>query len=404
MTGPDDDCPPEHHVSNSGLALVLPGGGARGAYQAGVLARLTELCPEFAPEVITGVSAGSINAAYLANRSGSMQQAAAALADLWCQLASSRIMETRALRVTRNVLNWGTKLAGGGRIAVDAGRALFETAPLREFLFEHLAGRPPGEGKFPEAGSSGLAGVRNNLEQGRLRALAVTATSYTTGKAITFSQSNDVGRGLLWHRPYREGHGAVIGVEHVMASCALPLLFPAVEVGPGHWYGDGSIRQVAPLSPALHLGARRLLLIGTARPPTLDESFARGGYPSPARVAGVVLNALMFDGVDFDATYLHRVTSLLRRSPAEHPRMREAEVSLLRPSQDLGRLAADFERHVPRALRYLTRGLGSMRRDASDLMSTLLFEGAYTSTLVALGRQDAEHAWPRLRRFLVGKA
>ncbi len=378
-------------------ALVLPGGGARGAYQAGVLARLGQRISGFSPDVITGVSVGSINAAYLANHRGGFEQASADLAQLWSGLVTERVVVTRPAHLVKNLTRWGLQLTSGGASPLDDARSLFDTTPLRKLLQAELGGS---EGEF--------AGVRDNMLGGRLRALAVTATSYRTGKAITFSESStDAERGV-WARPYREGRMAQLNLNHVLASCALPLLFPAVNVE-GEWFGDGSIRQSAPLSPAVHLGAERLLVVSTSKPHPESPRQGSDPYPSTARVAGTVVNALMFDSTTYDAEYATRITKLLRRIPqstvdegaAEGDALRPIDVLLLRPSLDLGRLAADYEHHLPGFFRYMMRGWGTLRSNSSDLMATLLFEAAYTSRLLELGAEDVDRQWATIERFLV---
>ncbi len=367
-------------------ALVLPGGGARGAYQAGVLSRLSELVPAFEPAIITGVSAGAINAAFIANYDGPWPAACQALSALWQTLETERVFVTSTPHLMRNVLRWGLQLVGGGQVHESEPHGFLDTAPLRQLLERELA--PTG---VP------LPGVQQKLQEGRLHALAVTATSYANGKAVTFADVTGDSASRDWMRPYREGRIATLCVEHIMASCAIPLLFPAVNVQ-GEWCGDGSVRQVAPLSAALHLGADRLLVVAPARPP---PSSAPGNVPapSPARVAGVVLNALMFDSIDYDVTYTQRITRLLGSGP-DSEGLRPVNAMVIRPSQDLGQLAAKFEDRLPTTLRHLTRGWGTMRNNSSDILATLLFEAAYTQYLVDLGRGDVDRSSEEVLAFL----
>ena len=254
--------------ATSGLALTLTGGGARGAYQAGVLQRLGEAVGELEVGIVTGVSAGAINAAFLANHRGSFGTATRELARLWATLSTDDVLRSAPLELARNVTRWGMQLLSGGLDPLHKVRGLVDTAPLRELLTRILC---DGDGE--------LAGVRRNLEHGRLSALAVTTTSYATGQAITFAQRASDQPALSWRRPYRVGRSATIGVDHVMASAAIPLLFPAVKLE-GTWHGDGSVRQAAPLSPALRLGAERVLVISTVREPPDDvPRAARIGPP-----------------------------------------------------------------------------------------------------------------------------
>lgn len=377
--------------ATSGLALTLTGGGARGAYQAGVLSRLGEALGELQFGVVTGVSAGAINAAFIANHRGSFGQAARELSSLWNVLSTEEVLRGAPIELARNVTRWGVQLLSGGLETLPRVRGLLDTAPLRALLTRVLC---DAQGE--------LSGVRDNLERRRLGAFAVTTTSYATGQAMTFAQRAPDQPRVSWERPYRAGCSATIGVDHVMASAAIPLLFPAVKIGNG-WHGDGSVRQAAPLSPALRLGARRVLVISTIRePPDHPRASAtEDPYPSLARIVGVTLNSLLYGHAEFDAEQLRRITQLVRQSPDPHRTgFRPVELFLVRPSVDIGRIAASYEHKLPRALRYLTRGLGTRDENSTDLLSTLLFDAAYTQQLVECGRRDADAQLDALVRFV----
>jgi NTE family protein len=376
--------------ATSGLALTLTGGGARGAYQAGVLARLGEALDDLQFGVITGVSAGAINAAFLANHRGSFGGAARELSGLWNKLSTEEVLRGTPIELARNVTRWGVQLLSGGLETLPRVRGLLDTEPLRALLTRVLCDE---EGE--------LSGVQHNLAQGRLGALAVTTTSYATGQAITFAQHAPGHPKVAWDRPYRQGQSAVIGVDHVMASAAIPLLFPAVKIGTS-WHGDGSVRQAAPLSPALRLGARRLLVISTVRKPSDHprENPTDDPYPSLARIVGVTLNSLLYGHTEYDAEQLRRITDLVRALPGRDSGFKPVELFLMRPSADLGLVAAEYEHKLPRALRYLTRGLGTRDENSTDLLSTLLFDAAYTERLVECGRRDAEQQIDALVRFV----
>jgi NTE family protein len=380
--------------ATSGLALTLTGGGARGAYQAGVLERLGKALGDLEFGVITGVSAGAINAAFIANHRGNFGQAAGELSALWNTLSTEQVLRGTPLELARNVTRWGVQLLSGGLETLPRVRGLLDTEPLRKLLTRVLS---DAEGE--------LSGVRDNLAAGRLGAFAVTTTSYATGQAITFAQHPPGHPPIAWERPYRSGQSAVIGVDHVMASAAIPLLFPAVKIGTS-WHGDGSVRQAAPLSPALRLGARRVLVISTVRAPSEHprENATLDPYPSLARIVGVTLNSLLYGHTEFDAEQLRRITDLVRASPeGRSSGFKPVELFLMRPSADLGRVAAEYEHKLPRALRYLTRGLGTRDENSTDLVSTLLFDSAYTERLVECGRRDAEEQIDALVRFVVGE-
>src|SRR5688572_25123653 len=311
--------------ATSGLALTLTGGGARGAYQAGVLQRLGEAVGDLQFGIITGVSAGAINAAFVANHRGSLGRATHELAGLWAALSTEEVLRGTPLELARNVTRWGVQLLSGGLETLPRVRGLLDTEPLRALLTRVLC---------DEKGE--LSGIRDNLEQRRLGAFAVTTTSYATGQAMTFAERAAGQPPVFWERPYRVGCSATIGVDHVMASAAIPLLFPAVKIG-NSWHGDGSVRQAAPLSPALRLGARRVLVISTVREP-LDhppESVREDPYPSLARIVGVTLNSLLYGHTEFDAEQLRRITELVRASAVATPFRSEEHTSELQSQPNL---------------------------------------------------------------------
>ena len=227
------------------LALVLGGGGARGAYQAGVVRALARRHPDLRIQVLVGISAGAVNTIHLASHTGTLAQSADALADLWLGLTPEQVYDVRTLPLLWNAFRWSARLASGGvGTGTEPMKGMMDTAPLRRFLTRSLV---------PQADGS-IAGIEANIAAGRLGALALSATSYTTGQSVTWVEGSQV---ELWQRPQRRSEATRIGVEHVMASSALPMVFPAVRVGE-EWYGDGGVRLTAPLSPALHLGATHI--------------------------------------------------------------------------------------------------------------------------------------------------
>jgi NTE family protein len=375
------------------LALTLSGGGARGAYQAGVLERLGQTLDQLEVGIITGVSAGAINAAFLANYRGSFQAATRELSALWSRLAMEDVLRGAPVEMAKNVTRWGVQLLSGGLETLPRVRGLLDTAPLRAML-----------GRVLSDDSGELSGVRRNLAEGRLGAFAVTTTSYATGQAMTFAQLAPDRPNVAWQRPYRTGSSAVIRIDHVMASAAIPLLFPAVEID-GTWHGDGSVRQTAPLSPALRLGAERVIVISTVRAPDYPPAprLREDAYPSLARILGVTLNSLLYGHTEYDAAQLQRITDLVRACPeARASGFRPVDLLVLRPSEDLGEIAAEYERELPRAVRYLTRGLGTRDANSTDLLSTLLFDAAYTRRLIECGRRDADRQIDALTAFVLG--
>jgi NTE family protein len=246
-----------------------------------------------------------------------------------------------------------------------------------------------------------LRGLNANLATDRVRALALTTTCYGTGQTVTFCQGRELS---LWERPQRISVSAELRVEHVMASAALPLFVPAVQVDDA-WYGDGGIRLHSPFAPAIHLGARRVLAVSTRYGRTSKEAGETAvlGYPPPAQVLGVLLNAIFLDMLDQDAALLERINNLLEQLPPErHGDLRPVELLVIRPSADLGRLANEYEPRLPGLFRFLTRRLGTRESKNVDAMSLVMFQEDYLRRLIELGERDAEEREAEIVAFLEG--
>lgn len=374
---------------NDSLALMLGGGGARGAYQAGVLRAIARRHPQLRLPILTGISAGAVNTTFLAAQAAPLPEATEQLVKLWLSLTPDQVYDVHALPLLSNVARWGMRLVAGGMDGREPTRGLLDTDPLRQFLRRAL----------PHDADGALPGIQHNIRTGRLEAVAVSATSYTTGQSVTWVQGRDV---TLWQRPQRRSELASLSVEHVMASAALPMLFPAVRVGT-EWYGDGGVRLTAPLSPALHLGATRILTVATRYQRSREEAdrHLTEGYPPPAQVLSVLYNAIFLDLIDEDIMRLERMNRVLDElPPSNREGMRLVEILVLRPSRDLGKLAGDFEPRLPRAFRYLTRGLGTRRTTSPDILSLLMFQIDYLRRLVELGEGDVEANKDRIDAFL----
>jgi NTE family protein len=368
-------------------ALVLAGGGARAAYEVGVLAGIADQAPGLEFPIITGVSAGAINAVHLAAHPGPLAAAVGALRAQWSRLVVERVYRIRPGRLARGLLLGAvhTALGRGGEAAVVRG--LVDMTPLREFLEANLD----------------FAQLDANIAARRLRAAAVSATSYATGQTVTFVHGPP--DAPTWQRALRYAVRARLTLEHVMASAALPILFPAVRIGDG-FYGDGSVRQTAPLAPAIHLGARAILAVtqrsDPERPPSAPPAPAPREYPALAEVIGLLLHAIFLDALEADAERLERVNRLVTALPAaQRPDgLRPVRLLMLRPSRDLGALAGQCPVTLPPLMRWLVRGMGGQRATAVDFLSYLLFDPAYTSALIELGYADVRVQWPRIERFL----
>ena len=375
--------------SGSDLALVLTGGGARAAYQVGYLRWIAQHIPTVNFPIVTGVSAGAVNAAYLAAHSGTHAEAAAQLCQLWRSLSVDQVFRVDSTSLISHVTRWGVRLvSGGGRVAPGV-RGFVDTAPLRRTL-RHVFGTM--SGGMP-------AGIARQLARHQLSALALVTINYGTGQSIIWIQ----GRGLDgWERPKRRSRKTRISLEHVLASSALPMFFPAVKLD-GEWYGDGGIRLTAPCSPAIHLGATRILAVTTRHELSREEAdtSAVSGYPPPLQISGQLLNAIFLDDLGRDALELQRINRLLQEVPPEKRMgLRPIQLLVARPSRDLGRLANQFEPRMPRVLRHLFRGLGSRETSQPDVLSLLLFDPEYLSALIELGEADAAAQEDEIRALL----
>lgn len=372
------------------LALVLSGGGARGAYQAGVIRQLSRSLPDLRFDIVTGVSAGAINASFIAAHPGPLGEAMADLCGIWCGLQVENIFRVDTPSLARHFTRWATRLASGGSPVAPAVRGLVDSAPL----YDTIAGSSTtvdGE----------IIGIERNLERKRLKALALTALNYSTGQTVTWVQ----GRGTVpWSQPRHRSFHARIAVDHVMASAALPLFFPAVRLGDA-WYGDGGVRLSTPLVPAIRLGATRILAVSPHYHPSFEEAdrLKSTGYPPPAQILGHLMDSIFLDVLDEDVRRLKSINELLAKlPPEERGGLRQVAIRVLRPSRDLGELAASFEPRLPSGFRYLVRSLGTRDTQTSDFLSMLMFQPDYLQRLVELGEEDAERRLEEIRRLVEG--
>lgn len=358
------------------IGLVLSGGGARSAYQVGVLQFVAERLPDFRFPILTGVSAGAINATFLAAHRGTFLEATRELRTAWGGLSSDRVFHLHLGPLTAAGIRW---IAAGspGRKTM---RSLVDTSPLRRFLHETIR----------------LEGIDSNIAAGRLRALGLSSMSYSTGETITFVHA---AAGIPpWERAMRRGVLERITVDHVMASSALPLIFPAVRVG-DQYFGDGAVRQGAPLAPAIHLGADRILAIAN-RYPHPWENGQNGAVPLPAQIIGHLFHSVFLDSLDADAERLETVNRLLARDSSAPADLRPIRFLVVRPSQDVGKLAVAYREMLPRPMRMLLRSLGAYRARDANFLSYLIFAEPFLTRLMDLGYDDARQQWPEIEKFL----
>jgi NTE family protein len=361
------------------FALVLTGGGARAAYQVGVLRCLARHLPKDSFDIITGVSAGAINAAFLASRNAPLADVIEELCGVWRTLTLKDVIRIDSRSLARNVFGWRGKLISGGATVAPRVRGLVDTTPLRELLERLFASNERGE----------IAGIVENVARCQPRAVAMTALDYTTGQTVTWVDGCDI---ETWKRPLRRGVREPLTIDHIMASASLPVVFPAVRIGK-HWFGDGGIRLSAPLSPALHLGATRMLAVSTHYGKTVSEANEpeTAGYPPPAQILGQLMDAIFLDVMDEDTLRLQRSNEFLADLPPDLRRgYRPVDFAVIRPSQDIGKLAAEYEPQLPRPFRFLTRSLGTKETSNADFMSLFMFVPEYLQRLIEIGEADAD--------------
>jgi NTE family protein len=374
--------------TNNDVSLVLGGGGAHAAYQVGFLRCLADHCPDIRIPILTGLSAGAINATFIANHQGTFPEAIDALSGFWRNLSIDQVYDADAPSLAKKALHWGVHLLSGGLSTTGAPKSLVDTAPLRKLLQKGFAST-----------GGGISGIGENIRRQKLKALAITATNYSTGQAVTWVQGRNI---EMWERPHRHSVMTEITVEQIMASTALPIFFPAIRVGDS-WYGDGGIRQYAPLSPSLHLGAKCIIAVSTRYKPSLTEAshaFSRG-YPSVAQILDVLMDAIFVDLLDQDLLGLDRVNRLLEnQSLMEAPPVRLVKAFTLRPSVDLSRIAGKYEPHLPHSFRFLTRRLGTYKTGSYEWLSMILFDPGYLQELMDIGEADAHARRREIEEFL----
>ena len=371
------------------LGLVLTGGGARAAYQVGALRALAELFgngPLPFP-VVCGVSAGAINGSSLAAEADDFPRAVKHLTDTWLSLTPEHVYRTDALSLVSIGSGWFRGLTAGGTQPPRRYNHLLDTSPLRELLGREIP----------------FEAIRENVARGLVRGVAISATNYETGTSVTFFDGAPEMK--PWARSRRMGVKTAITLDQVMASAAIPIFFPPVQVG-GSWFGDGGVRLTAPMSPALHLGADRVLVIGIRHPRTAEETVVineaaqRDDLPL-SQILGVLMNAVFLDSLEPDIERVERVTEMLDtiQRPADS-HLRPVHILLLQPSQDLAALASDQVMRFPRTLRFLLKGLGVSQKGGSDLLSYLAFEQQYIERLVTLGYDDTRARFEEIRGFM----
>ncbi len=374
------------------IGLVLPGGGARCAYQVGVLKGIAELLPRRRPNpfpIISGTSAGAINAVVLATRARLFRRAVADMEGVWGNFRTDQVFRSDSGTMIKTGLRWLAALTFGG-LGEGNPRSLLDNAPLRELLRRNID----------------FDAIQQSIDSGQLDAVAVTAAGYDSARSISFYQGQPGHE--AWQRVRRRGQPASLGVQHLMASVAAPMVFPPVLID-REYFGDGAMRQATPLSPAVRLGAERLLVIGVRneeQDPVRDRDDVVP-HPSFGRIAGYMLDALLMDGLSADLERLTRINLMLNELPGrsvsgEFGSLRFIDALIIMPSRDIREIALRHLEEMPRAVRVLLRGLGAANYGGRQLLSYLLFEAGYTRELIQLGYDDAMRRRDDLMDFMAG--
>lgn len=371
-------------------ALILTGGGARAAYQIGVLRALSEWWPKGAPTpfpIICGTSAGSINATVLAVDAANFRVAVRRLVTVWKNFHVNHVYRADVYGALRNSARWMFAGLTRGRRLHSRPISLLDNAPLAALLHRHV--------KF--------AAIQGQIDAGFLTALSITCSGYSSGHSVSFYQGRPELRN--WQRARRVGVAMPIALDHLLASSALPFIFPPTHIN-REYFGDGSMRQIAPLSPALHLGAQRLLVIGVGRQLQPNAERLRGSeFPTLAQIAGHALNSIFLDSLEVDLERAQRINRTIDLIPeavlqrADYP-LRKVEFRVIAPSEALEKIAGDYAHELPPTMRTLLSTVGGTRRSGSNLLSYLLFEKSFCRELIKLGYRDTLARKDDLLEFL----
>lgn len=370
----------------SKIGLVMTGGGARAAYQVGVVRAIYEILdkPHHLFDVISGNSAGAINSTYLASQAENWDLATSNLVELWNKIRPQDVFDLSSKTISQLGFKWlsGAMLGGltskGGNI-----NHLLDTQPLRKFLNKEV--------NFDD--------IKKNLDAKMLHGIALSTTNYNSGSSVIFYQGdNEI---YDWIRSDRFSHRQDLNLDHLMASAAIPFFFPPIKVADS-FYGDGCIRQTTPLSPAIHLGSDKIISIGVRYPHNQnrmqDMAFSPFSNPSMGQILGVLLNSIFLDSLEADVERVAGINSLV--ASGKNPYLKEIPILMIRPSRDLGKMTERLNKELPGSLRYLLKGIGVSATEGLDLLSYLAFDESYTKPLIELGYEDTRRIKNDVIRFI----
>lgn len=376
--------------NNSKLGIILTGGGARAAYQVGVLKAIADILPHKAQnpfEIICGTSAGAINAVSLACYSADYRDAIRRILKIWANFRAEHVFRTDILGISRTGARWLSSLMLGG-LGKNNPNCLLDRAPLHALLSRYI----PTEY------------IQKAIDNGHIHAVSVTVSGYTSHQSVSFYHGHPSIE--PWSRSRRLGCPSPITIDHLMASSAIPFLFESVKVH-REFFGDGSMRQIAPISPALHLGANRVLVVGNRQEDNLSaERVTNPPYPTLGQIAGHTLDSIFLDSLEADLERLERINRTVDLIPDKTKQrhgieLRKIDVMVISPSEDIGEIARHYMHQLPKTIRFLMRGIGAGSKSDSSLGSYLLFEKGYTRALIDLGYKDAMQQKEELKELLL---
>ena len=366
--------------------LLLSGGGARAAYQVGVLKAISELCSKQQDNpfhVISGTSAGSINAVALAAHEGSFDDAIKRIENVWSNFELSHVFKADTKCLFGRILKWFSSRILPFGIGGETPHSLLDNSPLRELLNDHID----------------FDGISRQIENDNLAALSLNASSYTTGESITFFQSGN--KIEAWQRAYRAGIEQKITLDMLMASSAIPVLFPPVKINE-EYFGDGSMRQTSPLSPLVHLQAKKIFIIGVRKRDLNDDDHIHKDteHPSMARIAGFVLDTLFLNSLDSDLERLRRINDLTDKTPSRHRKFNRIEHLIISPTEDLAEIASELFETLPLSFRLSLKLMGINKGGSRKFVSYLMFNKPFCRRLIALRYKDAMNRKDEIMDFL----
>jgi NTE family protein len=371
-------------------ALILPGGGARAAYQVGVLKALAEQKSSIATNpfpILCGTSAGALNAVALASREENFANSCKWLEDLWLNLQTDLVYRSDWTGMTLNVWRLFLSLINSG-VAVGRPVALLDNLPLKQLLKKKID----------------FSGIGRNIQSGHLNAVCVTAMNYTEGVSVSFYQGGP--DNAEWQRWRRQGIPTPLELRHLLASTAIPTIFPPQRVG-RNYYGDGALRQLTPISPALHLGAEKILIVSTTgHKRNYDKPYRRIHSPAFGQIIGHLLNSAFVDSLETDIELLEQMNRLLEKIPNDIANqdgrfLKPIDIQVISPSEDIDYIADKYVQTLPRSVRTFLRISGGSSSDGgANLASYLLFTPAFCQRLIDLGYKDGKNQMDDILQFL----